>query len=56
MQKSFIRKPISILLSVLLALSVFGGLVFSAGAVTYTDSVDCAALCEGDIFTNSAKV
>ena len=33
MQKTIIRKPISILLSLLLVLSVFGGMAFTASAV-----------------------
>ena len=33
MQKSIIRKPVSILLSLLLVLSVFGGMAFTASAV-----------------------
>ena len=39
MEKSFIRKPISILLSLLMLLSVFGGMAFPAAAedVTWTD-------------------
>ena len=37
MQKSIIRKPLSILLSLLMALSVFGGMAFTAGAAeTFT--------------------
>ena len=36
MQKSFIRKPISVLLSILMVLSVFGGMAFPAGAESKT--------------------
>ena len=36
MQKSFIRKPLSVLLSILMALSVFGGLTISSSAAEKT--------------------
>ena len=51
MKKSIIRKPISILLSLLLALSVFGVLTVSVGATNYY-GVETAAtsLRTGDLF------
>ena len=52
MQKSFIRKPVSILLSLLLVLSVFGGLAIPASAQVITGYPDIADMNEGDIFTN----
>ena len=46
MKKTFIRKPISILLSLLMVLSVFGGMAFNVSAEGTTEKT----IAEGVIF------
>ncbi|MBQ9506325.1 MAG: InlB B-repeat-containing protein [Clostridia bacterium] len=41
MKKSIVKKPLSLLLSLLMALSVFAGLTFSAGAATVVETGSC---------------
>ena len=59
MQKSRIRKPLSVLLSILMVLSVFGGMTFTAYAVEvicpYCDNPDIEDIGSGNWFCPDCK-